>query len=80
MPWELTLEDPPSFPLLAPLDRQRRDVLRRAVGSEVTARALALLAIAGSPTDGRRLIRLHASGVFEDLKHDWLAAPPLQLF
>jgi hypothetical protein len=82
MPFDLTFEEPPYIGARRVLSTKRRLILRRAIGDELLERAAALREpITGDEReDSGDLIRLHPSGLVEDLKHDWLATPITELF
>jgi SEC-C motif len=81
VPFELTFEEPPTLAARGSIPADRRATLRRAIGEGAIERANALLDAAVeevvAPETG--LIRLHLSGLLEDLKHDWIALPALEL-
>ena len=81
MPWELAFEEPQAFGARQSLSGERRRVLRLAIGESAVSRAGTLIDSVGVPSgDRERLIRLHETGVTEDLKHDWLAVTVVRLY
>jgi hypothetical protein len=75
MPFDLQFEEPPVVGPRRVLSAERRMILRRAIGAEILGRAAVFEtgAPANEAEDSGHLIRLHPSGLVEDLKHDWLA-------
>jgi hypothetical protein len=82
VPFQVTFEEPPAIEARGVISADRRGTLRRAIGQVSIDRATALLDTAARnvATKDGGLIRLHPSGLLEDLKHDWLAIPLLELF
>lgn len=82
MPFDLTSAEPPVLSPRSALSAERRLILRRAIGEESIRRAAALRTgdFATEVEDPGHLIRLHPSGLVEDLKHDWLPVTITDLF
>ena len=82
MPFDLVLEQPPPFATRGVLSHARRRTLQKAISDNLITQAASLR---GSAVTDERVrtaehIHINASGLVEDLKHDWLAAPILELF
>jgi hypothetical protein len=82
MPFDLTFEEPPTIGARGVLSWERRSTLRRAIGDQSIERSASFLETAKEDEreDPHELIPLHVCGLLEDLKHDWLAAPIIELF
>lgn len=81
MPFDLEFEEPPVIGARATLPTGERKKLRLAIGAQSVERAASLPLVANEEMDeeGGDLIHLHESGLREDLKHDWMAAPVVDL-
>jgi hypothetical protein len=82
MPFDLTFTERQVIQDRQALSQERRATLRKAIGEASIERIASLAAATRSDIseDPADLIPLHSNGLIQDLKHDWLAAPIVDLF
>jgi hypothetical protein len=80
VPFDLTYEEPQTVVPREALPDSRRATLRKAIGQELVDRTSLLReATVEAGSRSTTVIPLHDSGLTEDLKHDWLAVPAVEL-
>jgi hypothetical protein len=81
VPFDLTFEEPQAVAPRETLPDSRRATLRKAIGQELVDRTSPLREATTEEAGSRSttVIPLHDGGLIEDLKHDWLAVPAVEL-